>query len=130
MLALNGAVFLAQQVVADLTSRYVLFRPLVAAGQWYRLVTSTLLHANLVHLLFNSLALWWYARPVEQRLGTLRVLVIYALAGAAGSAASYAFGDCLSVSLGASGAVLGTLGAVLADSLRRRAEEPAAPARA
>lgn len=125
LLALNGAVFLAQQVVADLTPRYVLFRPLVAAGQWYRLVTSTLLHANFVHLLFNSLALWWYARPVEQRLGTPRVLVIYALAGVAGSAASYAFGDCLSVSLGASGAVLGTLGAVLADSLRRRAEEPA-----
>ncbi|MBW3614904.1 MAG: rhomboid family intramembrane serine protease [Actinobacteria bacterium] len=125
LLAVNVAVFVAQQLRPELTFRYALFRPFVAAGEWFRLVTSTALHANVVHLLFNSLALWWYGRPVEQRMGTVRLLVIYAAAGISGSAASYAFGGCLGVSLGASGAILGILGAVVAHAWSRRAEEPA-----
>ncbi len=126
ILGLNAAVFVAQQLRPELTFRYAQFGPLVSAGEWFRLVTATVLHGNFVHLLFNSLALWWYGRPVEQRLGTARLLVIYGVAGIAGSAASYAFGSCLTASLGASGAILGTLGALVAHSWRRRAQEPLA----
>ncbi|MBW3556734.1 MAG: rhomboid family intramembrane serine protease [Actinobacteria bacterium] len=125
VIAVNAAVFVAQQVAPVVTFRYALFRVLVGAGEWFRLLTSTVLHANLVHLLFNSLALWWYGRPVERRLGAGAFLVIYGAAGLAGSAASYAFGNCRGVSLGASGAILGAIGAELAHSWRRRAEDPA-----
>lgn len=126
ILVLNAGFFLAQQLRPEVTFRFAQFGPLVSAGEWFRLVTATVLHGNLVHLLFNSLALWWYGRPVEQRLGTARLLVIYAVAGVAGSAASYGLGSCLTVSIGASGAILGAVGALLAHSWLRRAEEPVA----
>lgn len=125
LLAVNATVFLAQQLRPEITFRYAQFNPFVADGQWYRLVTATMLHANPVHLLFNSVALWWYGRPLEKRLGTARLLAVYGVAGIAGSAASYGFGGCRAASLGASGAVLGTLGAMVAHSWVRRDQEPA-----
>ncbi|HEY0738961.1 MAG TPA: rhomboid family intramembrane serine protease [Herpetosiphonaceae bacterium] len=91
----------------------------INAGQWWRLLTPMVLHGNLTHLLFNSWALYALGTEAERVYGTLRFLTIYLLSGLAGSIASYVFNpDVLSV--GASGAIFGLLGALAAFAFTAR----------
>jgi membrane associated rhomboid family serine protease len=84
----------------------------VANGGWWRLITAAFLHANLLHIAFNMLFLWWFGRPVEAFLGWWRYLLLYFVSGLAGSAgALIATPDAITV--GASGAIFGVLGAAL-----------------
>ena len=88
----------------------VLFGPLVADGEWWRLFTSMFLHYGPLHLALNMLALWWFGSAVEQVLGRGRYLLLYIVSGLAGSAgALIASPNALTV--GASGAIFGILGA-------------------
>jgi membrane associated rhomboid family serine protease len=88
----------------------VLYGPLVADGEWWRLFTSMFLHYGPIHLLFNMLALWWFGAAVENVLGRGRYLLLYLVSGLAGSAgALIASPNALTV--GASGAIFGILGA-------------------
>jgi membrane associated rhomboid family serine protease len=82
-------------------------------GDWYRLVTAMFLHASLLHLAFNMLALYWLGTVVEQALGTSRFLLLYFVSGIAGSAGALALSDPFAVTVGASGAIYGILGALL-----------------
>ena len=90
-----------------------LFGPLVAEGQYWRLFTAMFLHIGVVHLLFNSFSLFIFGRAVEQIFGLVRFLVTYILAGLAGSIASYTFNPAV-LAAGASGAIFGILGALVA----------------
>jgi membrane associated rhomboid family serine protease len=83
----------------------------VAHGQWYRLVTAMFLHASLLHIAFNMLALWWVGRPLEQGIGRGRFLLVYFVSGLAGSAGAL-FQAPFSPTVGASGAIFGILGAL------------------
>src|SRR3989454_3186658 len=60
--------------------------PDVAHGDWWRLITAAFLHASLLHIGFNMLALWWFGAPVEQYLDRARFIGLYLAAGLAGSA--------------------------------------------
>ena len=60
----------------------------------------------------NMLALWWLGQPVEAALGRARFLLLYVVAGIAGSAGALLLNP-LSVTVGASGAIFGILGALL-----------------
>ena len=82
-------------------------------GEWYRMVTAMFLHASLLHLAFNMLALYWLGTVVEQALGTWRFLLIYFVSGLAGSAGALVFSDPGAVTVGASGAIYGIMGALL-----------------
>ena len=95
-----------------LFSRWALFGPLVAHGDWWRLITSAFLHASVLHIAFNMLALWWLGSPVELALGRARYLGLYIVSGLAGSAGAL-LADPHSVTVGASGAIFGLLGAGL-----------------
>jgi membrane associated rhomboid family serine protease len=86
---------------------------LVADGDWYRLVSAMFLHASAIHLAFNMLALWWLGSVVEQALGTWRYLLIYFASGLAGSAGALLLSGPLAITVGASGAIYGILGALL-----------------
>ena len=90
---------------------WILDRPDVANGGWYRLVTSMFLHVNLLHIGFNMYALWVIGTPVEQYLGRVRYLGLYFVSGLAGSAGALLWTP--GYSLGASGAVFGVLGAMM-----------------
>jgi membrane associated rhomboid family serine protease len=90
----------------------VLFGPLVAQGDWWRLITSAFLHYGPIHLAFNMLALWWFGTPVEQYLGRWRFLLVYVVSGLAGSAGALLVSP-LAATAGASGAIFGILGAAL-----------------
>jgi membrane associated rhomboid family serine protease len=81
-------------------------------GEWYRLITAAFLHASLIHLLFNMLVLWFIGAPVEQAIGRGRFLAIYIVSGLAGSAGAIIFSPNV-VTVGASGAIFGILGAAL-----------------
>lgn len=85
----------------------------VAHGEWYRLITSSFLHAlpgdgffGVTHLIFNMFWLWLLGRILEKDLGHLRFLVVYLLAALGGSVMEFLV-DPHAPALGASGAVYG-----------------------
>jgi Uncharacterized membrane protein (homolog of Drosophila rhomboid) len=85
----------------------------VAAGEYWRLWTVTLVHADLLHLFFNMYALFLAAPVVERWYGSVLFVVFYLLCAAAGSVASFVFGSDVP-SVGASGAIFGLFGILLA----------------
>jgi membrane associated rhomboid family serine protease len=89
-----------------------LYGPLVADGDWYRLISAAFLHAGPIHLLFNMLALWWFGRNLEYVLGPGRHLGLYLASALAGSAGALLLNPN-DPTVGASGAVFGILGAGL-----------------
>lgn len=89
----------------------------VRAGEVYRLFASAFLHANIVHLGFNMLALWSLGPFLESLLGRRRYLVLYAASALGGALASTTLGgDRWSV--GASGAIFGLMAAGISLSFR------------
>ena len=89
-----------------------LFGPYVAQGDWYRLLTAAFLHYGPIHLGMNMLALWWIGRPLEDWLGPVRYLLLYLVSGLAGSAGAL-IANPTGVTVGASGAIFGILGAAI-----------------
>jgi membrane associated rhomboid family serine protease len=89
-----------------------LYGPVVANGDWYRLFTAAFLHYGPLHLAMNMLALWWIGRPLEYVLGPLRYAMLYVVSGLAGSAGALLL-DPNAVTVGASGAIYGILGAAI-----------------
>jgi membrane associated rhomboid family serine protease len=96
----------------QLFNKWALYGPLVAHGDWWRLITSAFLHASVLHIAFNMLALWWLGAPVEMVLGRVRYLGLYIVSGLAGAAGALV-ADPHAVTVGASGAIFGLLGAGL-----------------
>jgi membrane associated rhomboid family serine protease len=86
----------------------------IASGDYYRLLSVTLVHSptDIFHLLFNMYALWYAGQLVEKMYGPWRLLGLYVICGIAGGASSYAFGS-IGGSVGASGAIFGLFGVVL-----------------
>ncbi len=84
---------------------------LVREGEWFRLVTYQFLHLGWLHLFMNLLALKYFGPPVETMLGWPLFLGVYLFSGICGGIATAWNGAGLSV--GASAAVLGLLGAAI-----------------
>ncbi|MET0305174.1 MAG: rhomboid family intramembrane serine protease [Solirubrobacterales bacterium] len=119
LIALNVAAFLAEiaggsgglsaqnsSVVFD----FGLFGPLVAEGEWYRLLTYGFLHANLLHIGFNMFALFFLGRILEPGIGTPRFVALYFVSLFAGALGAVLL-DPNDLTIGASGAVFGIFGA-------------------
>lgn len=83
-----------------------------AAGWWWTLITGVYLHGSLLHIVFNLLWVRQLAPAVEQLFGRARLVVIYTVAGVLGFVVSNLVG--IRFTLGASGAVFGLLGAMVA----------------
>jgi membrane associated rhomboid family serine protease len=120
LVALNVGVYLAE--LANGSGLYgdrgyifnngALYGPFVAQGDWWRLGTAMFLHYGPLHLGLNMLALYWFGTVVEGSIGHLRFLVLYLVAGLAGSAGALILTPN-SPTVGASGAIFGILGALL-----------------
>ncbi|GMH19654.1 hypothetical protein Nepgr_021495 [Nepenthes gracilis] len=82
--------------------------------QGWRLITCIWLHAGVIHLLANMLSLVFIGIRLEQQFGFVRIGIIYLLSGFGGSILSSLFIQN-SISVGASGALFGLLGAMLAE---------------
>jgi membrane associated rhomboid family serine protease len=89
-----------------------LYGPLVANGDWWRVLTAAFLHYGPIHLGLNMFALWFFGSAVETAIGRGRYLLLYVVSGIAGSAGALVFTPN-SVTVGASGAIFGILGAAL-----------------
>lgn len=119
LIGLNVAVWLFSSVAGGRVTRIDrdllidggLFGPLVADGEWYRLVTSGFLHDGLVHLLFNMYALWLLGGQLERVLQRWRYVGLY-VASLLGGALGVMILDPTALTVGASGAVFGLFGAI------------------
>jgi rhomboid protease GluP len=83
------------------------------SGDWWRLLTSMFLHGGIMHLILNIYGLVLASIFIEPMLGSVRYAIIYFVSGLAGSAASIWWYDN-TISVGASGAIFGLCGAILA----------------
>jgi len=92
------------------TRDWALYGPAVAAGEWWRLVTSGFVHYGLVHLAFNMYVLWLVGRFLEPAAGSLRFFAIYTASLLAGAAGALIL-DPNALTGGASGAVFGVAAA-------------------
>ena len=132
IIAINAAVFLIMLAAgADLMNPNPAihiqfgsnFGPLTWTGQEWRLLTSAFLHFGLLHIVLNMFALYQAGGLVERLFGSTRFALIYLLSALSGSVAS-GWWDPLRNSAGASGAIFGVYGALLAFMAVRRVDIP------
>jgi rhomboid protease GluP len=100
------------------------FGPLTTNGQWWRLVTSLFLHLGVFHVALNMCALYVGGRLAERLFGSQAFALPYFSAGLAGSLGSLIWNPAVN-SAGASGAIFGVYGAMLAFFLRKHSAVPA-----
>ena len=94
-------------------------------GQYYRIFTSMFLHFGFNHLMSNMVGLIFLGGHLEQRIGTVKYLIIYLISGLCGTLISTWNNIQIGrfpVSAGASGAIFGLMGAFVYVSLRYRRE--------
>jgi membrane associated rhomboid family serine protease len=127
LIAMNVAAFLTEQgqftlfgssIHGRVIEEGVLWRPAIAEGQYWRLITGAFLHENLLHIGFNMYLLYLLGMMLEPAIGSLRFGAIYFTSLLAGS-----FGALFATaapSLGASGAIFGLMGAAVVELRARR----------
>ncbi|WP_214480258.1 rhomboid family intramembrane serine protease [Bacillus sp. SM2101] len=98
----------SSQVLMKFGAKY---NPSILAGEWWRFFTPIFLHIGFLHLLMNTVALFYLGSAVEKIFGSTRFFIIYMFAGFSGTLLSFALSSSLSA--GASGAIFGCFGALL-----------------
>jgi rhomboid protease GluP len=138
LILVNVILFTAEIYFGGGTNGVVLYRlgglfpPAVHAGQWWRLLTSLFLHLGALHLAMNMFALWLLGPFAEAALGFLRFLLVYLLAGigSMGVVVTFASGPHgQQLTVGASGCIMGIVGATGALMLRGWLREKALSAK-
>ncbi len=115
-LTVNIAIWLAMSIVGSSEDPNTLIgfgakvNALIAGGEYWRFITPVFIHSGLLHLAFNSYALYAIGPDVERLFGNASFVVLYLVSGFGGVVASFAFNSHLSV--GASGAIFGLIGAL------------------
>ena len=119
LVAINVIVFVWEVVTGGPDADHgQLLGPLVVRdGEWWRIVTAAFLHGSIVHIAFNMIALFQVGNVVEMLFGKVRFVLLYAIATAGSGFAIIAF-SYNQPTLGASGAIFGLFGALVAVGLR------------
>lgn len=91
---------------------------LIKGGEYYRFITCMFLHGGIIHLALNMYSLNSLGPLIERIYGKVKYIVLYFLSGIVSSIFSYIFST--SVSIGASGAIFGLLGAVLVFAVKMK----------
>ena len=111
IIALNVVMYILCVIYPDLVKMFILDGNAVKAGKVYLLLTSTFLHASILHLGFNMYALYVIGNQVETFIGKTKFLIIYLVSGINASMLSALLTQ--GYSLGASGAIFGLMGCLL-----------------
>lgn len=115
ILVVTAAVSLVAFNVPALLDALLLEPNRVQQGQLYRLVSVTLVHGGFLHLFLNLYALWIVGPVVESIWGKRLFVLFYLLTAIGGSTGSFLFSHAASV--GASGAIFGLVGVILAGTM-------------
>lgn len=127
LIAINVFAFIAESNQGGVTSLEVLYRmgglypPAVREGEWWRLIAALFLHFGTLHLAMNMFGLWLLGPFVEFALGFRRFVLVYLLAGIGSMAMVMALSSptaAPTLVVGASGCVMGLVGATGALMLR------------
>ncbi|MEM1442954.1 MAG: rhomboid family intramembrane serine protease [Verrucomicrobiota bacterium] len=109
----GGRTFLAAGVNSPSLQGAALVRDAVLnGGEWWRIVTAGLMHGSIFHILFNGMALFSLGRVTVALVSPMLLSIVFLIAVITGSLASLWLGTA-SVSVGASGGILGLLGFLL-----------------
>jgi membrane associated rhomboid family serine protease len=111
-LAICVLLFLPHAMAPEPPDKYLLYGPAVAAGEWWRVLTSNFEHVTPLHILFNGLSIYSFGPVVERQVGSARMLLISLIAAILSSATALAFMWSYP-SAGASGVIAGWLGLAL-----------------
>ena len=106
----NGSLNFSGQVAVHFGAN---LGPYTISGEWWRLVTYMFLHGGLLHIFFNMWCLWDLGSLCESLYGRWTYAAIYFITGIAGGMASVAWEPRV-LSVGASGAIFGLAGALIA----------------
>lgn len=115
LIAINTLLFFIPYLTGtyvELINNFCIYPASIRLGEYYRLITGTFLHANIIHLAFNCYALYVIGTQLESYLGKFKYLVVYLFSGLCGALLSMTFLKD-SASIGASGAIFGLMGALL-----------------
>ncbi len=93
-------------------------------GQWWRLFTAPLLHGGLLHIAFNSIALFFAGAVLENVIGRVWFAGVFAVSAVTGSAMSLLINSETLISVGASGAIMGLFAAAFAVAYRYPVASP------
>ena len=104
---------------SDLLSWGANFKPSIINGEWWRLLTCVFLHGGLMHLVLNMYVLYFVGIFLEPRLGKTKFAVIYLVTGVLASITILLRYDG-TISVGASGAIFGLYGVILALILTKK----------
>lgn len=85
----------------------------ITKGEWWRVITSLLVHVDLQHFLSNSICLFILGSSIEKQLGHISFIILFFLPGISGNIASYIIMPPEYIHAGASGGIFGLLGAQL-----------------
>jgi membrane associated rhomboid family serine protease len=113
-----GSVYVKGALLGSGTERGLIGQG-VAYGQWWRTITGGFLHANLLHIAFNMYLLYVLGQILEPALGRVRFAVLYFVSLLTGSLVALAVSPH-DLTVGASGAVFGLMGAVLLEARARQ----------
>ena len=113
LIAINVLIFILQSVGVITSSQFGMNAELVRKGDYYRLFTAAFLHGGVLHLLCNMYSLYVVGTQLETVLGKVKLLVIYIISIIASSLLSGVINGNSVMSVGASGAIFGLLGALV-----------------
>ncbi len=138
LIAINVFMFMAEVWLGSSTDVGTLYRlgglfpPAVRAGAWWRLIVSSFLHFGPLHLVMNMVGLWILGPFAEFALGSRRFVLVYLLAGIGSMTMVLACSSGpqeATLTVGASGCVMGLVGAWGALMLRGWLREKASVAK-
>lgn len=134
LIAINLVVFLAQIATGYplglfpshgggwVTEHGLLYGPLIASGDWWRVITPGFMHLGIIHIALNMYLLYVLGRMIEPELGPVQMLAVYVTSLLAGSLGAIIL-EPTTPSAGASGAIFGLMGMALVIARSRQIRE-------
>ena len=123
LVAINIVAYIWEITTGALTNNLTLvqhgaiYGPLVLRGEWWRIITGAFLHGGLLHIALNMFALFQVGTFLEMLVGSRRMLAVYFISMIGSGIAVVLFSHD-AVTVGASGAIFGIFGALVAIGLR------------